>query len=455
LNRETGGFIMGRLTLRLIKYFIGIIALVIVFCFLASSIFLSYFYVNMQYSELKTASNKIYEALKSGNSYSDIISEYQVSSAALIKNGEITALSQGKMGLISVIKNIDSENLKEKGKYTNQMNEEFLYYKNNTDIGDIIVLQNNRFSGVFMKITYAILSVIFLVALITSIPVVSVLGKRITKPIIKLQKASSEITHGNFDIDAEVNTNDEIQELSKSLKIMADSIEKKNIMQRDFIANVSHDFKTPLSVIRNYSEAIQDDILDEKGKKEYIKEIIKEVDRLNLLVMDILQLSKLQGGRDIIKKECFNLNEFLLDFQNSFRIKLQNNNLTLKISLPYSNVDVSADSNYLYRVIYNFIDNAINFSSEGGTIELNAIEDEKGCKISVRDYGVGIDEKYIEDIWQRYYKSQKSGGMGLGLAICSEILKLHKYEYGVRSEIGKGTEFYFIIPKADYCKLIH
>lgn len=440
---------MGRLTLRLIKYFIGIIALVIVFCFLASSIFLSYFYVNMQYSELKTASDKIYEALKSGNSYSDIISEYQVSSAALIKNGEITALSQGKMGLISIIKNIDSENLKEKGKYTNQMNEEFLYYKTSTDIGDIIVLENNRFTGVFMKITYAILSVIFLVALIISIPVVSVLGKRITKPIIKLQKASSEITHGNFDIDAEVNTNDEIQELSKSLKIMADSIEKKNIMQRDFIANVSHDFKTPLSVIRNYSEAIQDDILDEKGKKEYIKEIIKEVDRLNLLVMDILQLSKLQGGRDILKKECFNLNEFLLDFQNSFRIKLQNNNLTLKISLPYSNVDVTADSNYLYRVIYNFIDNAIKFSSEGGTIELNAIEDETGYKISVRDYGVGIDEKYIEDIWQRYYKSQKSGGMGLGLAICSEILKLHKYEYGVISEIGKGTEFYFIIPKEE------
>lgn len=440
---------MGKLTLRLIKYFSGIIVLVIVFCFLTSSIFLSYFYVNMQYSELKSASNKIYEAIKSGDQYSDIVSEYQISSAILVKNGEITTLSSSKMGMMSVMKNTNFEDLKEKGKYTSPMNQDFLYYKNSTDIGDIIILQNNKFSGEYMKSTYIILSIIFLVALIISIPVVSILGKRITRPIIKLQKAALDITQGNFDIDVEANTKDEIEELSNSLKIMAYSIEKKNVMQRDFIANVSHDFKTPLSVIRNYSEAIYDDILGEKDKKEYLKEIIKEVDRLNLLVMDILQLSKLQGGMDILKKENFNLTEFLQDFENSFRIHLQNKNLSLKMKLLESDIDIYADSNYLYRVIYNFIDNAIKFSHEGGEIELSATKEEQGIRISVKDYGEGIDEKYAANIWERYYKSQKSGGMGLGLAICSEILKLHNFKYGVLSEKGKYTEFYFTIPKTN------
>ncbi|MBL4931762.1 sensor histidine kinase [Clostridium paridis] len=437
---------MGKLTLRLIKYFIGMIVLVIIFCFLSSSIFLSYFYVNMQYSELKTASDKIYEALKSGTQYSDIISEYQVSSAILVKDGEITTLSASKMGMMSVIKNTGIEALKEKGKYKNQMNQEFLYYKNSTNLGDIIILQNNKFSAEYMRSTYIILSVIFLVALIISIPLVSMIGKRITRPIIKLQKASLDITQGNFDIDVDVDTKDEIQELSNSLKIMADSIEKKNVMQRDFIANVSHDFKTPLSVIRNYSEAIYDDILEEEHRKKYLKDIIKEVDRLNLLVIDILQLSKLQGGTDILKKENFNLNEFLLDFQNSFRIQLENKNLILKINLLNKDADIFADSNYLYRVIYNFIDNAIKFSNDGGVIELSAIDEEQGIRVSVKDNGEGIDEKYADGIWERYYKSRKSGGMGLGLAICSEILKLHNFEYGVISEKGKHTEFYFIIP---------
>jgi signal transduction histidine kinase len=272
------------------------------------------------------------------------------------------------------------------------------------------------------------------------------LGKRITKPILKLQKASLDITTGNFNIDVDVNTNDEIQELSKSLKIMAIDIEKKSAMQRDFIANVSHDFKTPLSVIRNYSEAIYDDIIEEKEKKEYLKGIIQEVDRLNILVMDILQLSKLQGGKDILRKEYFNLSDFLLDFKSAFKIQIQNKNIKFSIKNFDSSIDIIADRNYLYRVVYNFVDNAIKFSNEDGTIEINSIQSEDGIKICVKDNGKGIEENYIDDIWQRYYKNKKSGGMGIGLAICSEVLRLHNFKYGVISHVGNGTEFFFTIP---------
>lgn len=438
---------MGKLTLRLIKYFIGIISFVSIACFISSSIFLSFIYTNMQYSELRTASNKIYESIATGDEYSDIILEYQISGAFILKDGKVDSIISTKKGNMSMMRNNSLSKLSEKGKYRNPIDEEFLYYKNSTDIGEIILFRNNRFSIEYMRSTYMILSLIFFIALIISIPIVSMLGKKLTKPILKLQKASLDITKGNFDIDVDVDTNDEIQELSKSLKFMASAIEKKNSMQRDFIANVSHDFKTPLSVIRSYSEAIYDDILGEQDKKEYLKDIIKEVDRLNLLVIDILQLSKLQGGIERFKKEYFNLSDFLLDFSNVFKIQLQNKNIKFNIEVFDLDVEILADRNYLYRVVYNFIDNSIKFSNEGGTIQLSSIETEAGLKIFIRDNGKGIDNKYIDEIWQRYYKNQESGGMGIGLAICSEILKVHDFEYGVASETDTFTEFFFIIPK--------
>lgn len=402
----------------------------------------------MQYSTLKSAAEEIYIDIKDGDLSSDITSKYQISSAMLVENGMVQPLTSTRMGMMPMIKNMDYLNLPEKGKYKNPMNEEFIYYKYSTDIGDIIVLQNNSFSGAYLKTTYIILMLIFLVALIISIPIVAYLGKKITKPILKLQKASLDITHGNFDIDVNVSTRDEIEELSKSLRFMADTIESKTTMQRDFIANVSHDFRTPLSVIRNYTEAIKDNIVDERDKREFLEEIIKEVDRLNLLVMDILQLSKLQGGNNILKKEYFRLSEFLGSFYNTFKILSDNKNINLKINVTSADFDVYADAGYLYRVIYNFIDNAIKFSKDNSTVEVEARKVEEGIKVSVIDHGDGIESSYVEDIWHRYYKNNQSGGMGLGLAICSEILKLHEFQYGVESEPGVETEFYFVIPES-------
>lgn len=439
---------MGKLTMRLIKYFIGIISFVSIVCFAASSIFLSTIYTNMQYLNMKEASDIIYENLKAGKEYSDIFTEYQITNAFLLKEGKINSIMPNKMGNMFMMRNNNFSNLSEKGKYKNGMNEEFLYYKKSTDMGDIILLRNNRFSVEYMNSAYIILAIIFISAVIISVPIVSTLGKKLTRPILKLQKAAMDITKGNFNIDVEVDTKDEIQELSNNIKDMADTIEKKTVMQRDFIANVSHDFKTPLSVIRNYSEAIYDDILEEEDKKEYLKEIIHEVDRLNILVMDILQLSKLQGANaDLLKREQFNLSDFLLDFKNTFKVQLQNKHIMFSVEVKDFSSDIFADRNYLYRVIYNFIDNAIKFSHENGVIELSAEERDDSIRVSVKDNGIGINKNYIEDIWQRYYKNKESGGMGIGLAICSEILKLHNFEYGVNSEKGQLTEFYFIAPK--------
>jgi signal transduction histidine kinase len=439
---------MGKLTKRLIKYFIGIITIVGLTCIILSSIFLSVIYTNIQYRDMKEASERLHQAVADGNQYSDIISDYQITSAFLIADGKITSLTSGGMGMnmSGNMANLDFEDLHEKGKVETMRGVEFLYYRYSTDLGTIVVIQNNRFSSDYMVYTYIILAVIFIIALLLSIPVSAYLGKKITKPVIELQKASMDITRGKFDMDVDVDTGDEIQDLAESLKIMAHSLEQKFIMQRDFIANVSHDFKTPLSVIRNYSEAITDGLADEKRTKRFSGEIIGEVDRLNSLVTELLQLSKLQAGKEVMVKERFSLREFMQGFGTAFDMQLSQKNMKLDINLPEEDMEICADRKYLHRVVYNFLDNAIKYCGTYGEISLNAVRTAAGIKVSVKDNGPGVDPVFLEHMWERYYKGARSGGMGLGLAISSELLKLHGFSYGVDSRLGEGSEFYFVIP---------
>ncbi|EPY2272867.1 sensor histidine kinase [Clostridium sporogenes] len=436
---------MGKLTEKLIRNFMSIISIVVVISLIFISILLPRIYNNMQFSELKSVFRDTYTALNNQEDYEEIMGKYDIDFIILSNKGEKRMLLSSNLPGMGMLRNINIDSLSEKGKYVmhNGANE-FLYYKDKTDLGDIVVFKNNRFSSQFIKATYIVLIIIFFVAIFISIPMVSFLGKRLTDPIIKLQEAALNITEGNFNIDVDnIKTKDEIEQLSRSIKIMAKELENKNIMQKNFISNVSHDFKTPLSIIRNYSEAVYDNIIDENEKADYAKEIMNEVDRLNVLVMDIMQLSKLQRGKDILKKEYFLLDEFLFSFKNVFKIPLNKKNIKLSIKYTEKDIKILGDKKYLYRVIYNFIDNAIKFTNEGGKIELGAENIEDNIKIYVKDNGIGIDKKYLENIWQRYYKDEKSGGVGLGLAICGEILNMHGFKYGVKSEKNIGTEFYF------------
>jgi signal transduction histidine kinase len=349
------------------------------------------------------------------------------------------------MGMMPFMRSINSNSFKNQGIFKNAMDSEFLYYKLETDMGDIIVLQNNKYSSDYLKVVYIILFFIFISAMIISIPIISFMGKKFAKPILKLSKTASSISNGNFDVDFSVKTNDEIETLSISLNKMAIGLNKKYQLQRDFIANVSHDFKTPLSVIRSYGEAINDKLVDENGIEKYSGEIIKEVDRLNALVMDLLQLSKLQDGVYTLKEQFISLPELINECIDNFTLLTVKNDISVVTSIQP--MEIYADKKYLQRVLYNFIDNAIKFSYKNNKIEIFTSH-ENGCiKISIKDYGIGIENHLLEDIWDKYYKNSQSGGMGLGLPICREILKMHGFKHGVTSSIESGTEFYFLIPK--------
>lgn len=430
---------MDKITLKLTKYFILIITLIIGIGLLASSIFLSKFYLKEQYKSLKLSAQEVYSSIKSNEPILDT-----GISAILIKDSNIMPLTQGKMGMMPFLHSINDAALKTQGIFENGMGTQFLYYKLTTDVGDIVVFQNNKYSYDYLKIIYIVLFLIFILSVLLSIPLISYAGRKLTTPILKLEKAASSIAKGNFDVDCSVSTKDEIETLSNSLSEMAVGLKRKYQLQRDFIANVSHDFKTPLSVIRSYSEAVTDGLVDEQDTKKYSGEIIKEVDRLNSLVMDLLQLSKLQDGIYKLSKEYISLPEFVQECVSKFKPIVNKKNISIDISIKPS--EIYADKNYLQRIVYNFIDNAIKFSSENGKIEIYTTYINNSLKVSVKDYGRGIEQHLLEDIWDKYYKDAQSGGMGLGLPICREILKLHGFEYGVKSSAEAYTEFYFIIP---------
>lgn len=441
---------MAKITKKLIKYFMMIITSVVIVLFILSSVFVSRVYTNLQYSNLKESGKNVYSELNKHNGSTNINLDMIDTAVTVIlyKNNSSNLISSHGMGKMNMLMMMDFSKLGQKGSFNNPMGEEFLYYKLNTKFGDIIILQNNKFSSKYIHVIYLVLLIVFFLGILISVPMIAYLGRQFTNPILKLQKAAFDIANGKSNLDIDINTRDEIEDLSKSIAYMADSLNKKHELQKNFVANVSHDFKTPLSVIRNYSEAIYDGILDKDETKNYSKEIIAEVDRLNNLVMKLLELSKLQNHGAVLRKENVDIKKFINDCAEKLKgVALKKN---IQISVEWigieDNTTVQFDSVQINRVVYNFIDNAIKFSNENSKIVVRGELINKSIRISIKDYGIGIEENMLNEVWDRYYKHAKSGGMGLGLAICSEILKMHDFEYGVKSTKGEGTTFYFEVP---------
>lgn len=431
---------MDRITRKLIKNYTIILVTVMVLCFILSSFFLSKYYVNEQYKTLKYNAEHINLFITNGVDF-ELTSNIN---AILIKDSSIVMIGRGKRGIMPFLKEFNASVLEERGRFTNDNNEEFLYYKKTTSQGELIVFQDFKSTVDYLKLVYAILILVFLLLLLLSIPFILITGKRFTKPILELQEISKEIAAGNFNVDINLKTGDEFETLGKTINEMAVSLNKKYAMQKNFIFNVSHDFRTPLSIIKNYVEAILDGVVDYESQSLYLKEALNGVERLNKLVDSLLKLSKLQSKEYKLNKEIFDLKDLIFQCVNIYKVVADKKNIRIIVSTDGGKVN--ADYFELLRVMCNFVENAIKFSEEKSSIEVGTKDTIEGIMVFVKDKGIGIDREMMDDIWNRYYKHSQSGGMGLGLAIASEILKAHRFNYGVNSDFGKGSEFYFILP---------
>lgn len=309
--------------------------------------------------------------------------------------------------------------------------------------------------GSTTKILASQLVYVSVVVLALSFLLAYFVSKKISAPIVKLTTAAKQMSKGEYDVVFETGADiEELDELAVTLNQARCELSKTDELRRELLANVSHDLKTPLTMIRAYAEMVRDLTFDQPEKRvEDLNIIIDETERLNLLVEDILELSKIQSDVDTLHLEEFDLNEMIHHILNKFKYLEE----TEGYHFIYERKDVylvKADERKLEQVIYNLVGNAINYVGEDKEVIVTLTEKVDRILVEVTDHGKGIDPEEIDYIWDKYYKVDKTHkrnvvGTGLGLSIVKNILLRHDYTYGVRSEKGKGSTFYFELPKLE------
>ncbi|MGN1187327.1 MAG: ATP-binding protein [Lachnospiraceae bacterium] len=271
-------------------------------------------------------------------------------------------------------------------------------------------------------------------------------------PVRKLTQLTKGYASGDLTARAHFKRRDELGQLANSLDYMAGEIEKLNNYQNKFVANISHDLRSPLTSIKGYVEAMLDGTIPQEMQEKYLNIVLFETERLNKLTSNLLTLNNMNQGV-MLDISDFDINDVIkrtiLTFEGTCQQKKIQFNLTFVDKTAYVNADYSK----IQQVIYNLIDNAIKFSSNNSFINISTYEKGEKVFISIKDFGIGIPKDSIEKIWDRFYKTDLSRGKdkkgtGLGLSIVKEIINAHKTTIDVISTEGTGTEFIFSLPKS-------
>ena len=286
---------------------------------------------------------------------------------------------------------------------------------------------------------------ISIIMVVLSLIIAVIISWRISKPIIKINESARKLGKGDYDVYFDGNGYKEIAQLSDTLNHTTKELAKAEAIQRELIANVSHDLRTPLTMITAYSEVMRD--LPGENTPENIQVVIDEANRLTNLVNDLLDVSKLQAGVAKLELKEYDITDSIESVLTRYSKFLEQNGYTINFIYD-RHVNVVADEYKIYQVIYNLVNNAINYTGDDKTVTVRQIV--TGCivRIEVIDTGRGIAPEELENVWERYYKIDKKHkravmGTGLGLSIVKNILKLHNYQYGVSSVPDKETIFWF------------
>ena len=318
-----------------------------------------------------------------------------------------------------------------------------------SDTTCLLILDNNLIpldsavETLKLQLTY-----ITIIVIVLAIVIAMLLSKYISKPIVALNSSAKQMANGQYDVVFEGKGYLEINELNENLNNTVKELQKTENLRRELMANVSHDLKTPLTMIQGYAEMMKD--IPEENNQENLEIIISEVERLNHLVNDMLDLSKLSSKTMELHLENYSITENIVDIVE--RILKFNEGKQINITFHYDkNVCIFADMGKIEQVIYNFIYNAIHYSKDEICIEIKQEVYQNKVKVLIKDNGIGINENDLKVIWDRYYRVDKGHGRshfgsGLGLAIVKEILDYHHFTYGVESKVNEGSIFWFEMP---------
>lgn len=322
-----------------------------------------------------------------------------------------------------------------------------------TEGDDILVVQHAKLAPTEVLVKTVEMQVILtgLLLVVFSIALAIVLSRFITKPIVKINQAAKSLANGKYDVEFSGDNYREISELSDTLNYAANELSKNDALQRELVSNVSHDLRTPLTMIRGYSELMRD--FPEENTPENFQIIIDEATRLSDLVNSMLDLSKIQSGVRVPERTLYCITDAIKTVLERYEKLIVQEKYKIEF-LYEKDAFVFADSDMILQVIYNFINNAVNYTGDDKYVRVEQFVGDGRVRISITDTGDGISEENIPYIWDRYYKIDKvhrraQVGSGLGLSIVKGILEAHGASYGVTSEVGSGSTFWFELELAD------
>ena len=279
------------------------------------------------------------------------------------------------------------------------------------------------------------------------------IAKRLSKPIEETTLSAGKLASGDYNVRFSGGTYREIDELAEVLNATASELSCTEELRRDLISNVSHDLRTPLTIIRSYAELIRDiSGPNEEKRKKHTEIIVNEANNLSMLVNDMLDLSRIQSGAVAMNMECFDISSLVSRTLERFDYYRENFSIDFRLSLCSEKAYVSGDEKRIEQAVYNLIANAVNYTGDDKKVMVTLEEKEESYRLNVIDTGCGIKEEDIPKVWEKYYRAsenrhRESIGTGIGLSIVKNILVSHNSVFGVNSKEGGGSCFYFELKK--------
>lgn len=292
-----------------------------------------------------------------------------------------------------------------------------------------------------------------LIATVISSVTIYFVTNKMTRPLREMAAAAKSFSCGDFTVRVHAEGEDEIAQLAHSFNHMADSVADLESVRRSFIANVSHELKTPMMTIGGFIDGILDGTVPKEKQAQYLQIVSDEVKRLSRMVKSMLSIARIEAGDMKLTPTDFDINELVCRTIFAFEQKIENRKLEIE-GLESDEIFVNADSDLIHQVVYNLVDNAVKFANEGGCISFSYEQKDKKVYISVKNTGDGIPQDELPRLFDRFYKTDKSrsldkSGVGLGLYIVQTIVNQHKGDLLVKSVEGEYTEFTFSVPASN------
>ena len=322
-----------------------------------------------------------------------------------------------------------------------------IYYRSGRLIGGVRYVTSLQLLDKQMRLIYLIAAGAY--ALMVSLIIFSnrFFLRSIVAPVLRMNEFAKKITGGQYGVQLNVDYNDEIGELCRTLNEMSAELSRMEKSKNDFISSVSHELRTPLTAIAGWTDTIEGSLDDKKLASQGLEIIKKETRRLSQMVEELLDFSRIESGGMRLQTEPFDLRGELYDAVFTYTDMLRQQGLQVDYSEPDEPILVFADRNRLKQVFLNIIDNAGKYGADGYRVQVSASTHDGQCVVHIRDFGQGIPPDELPFVKQKFYKgSAKGRGTGIGLSVCSDIVRLHGGTLDIESTVGQGTDVIITLP---------